>query len=275
MAAFDIIEAVNSPGTPGKTGDDRYGFDAGEGTAWVLDGATDATPLQPFPGVESGAAWFAETLSDALLANAHKAGETAEVYLQRVLATVRQRAEDESETSLESLPPEAWPIASGIWLRRLDEHIELCWLGDCMALDLATGTVIGTENASEKESAENREILKRSETEIWDAVRQARRQTFETRKPIFSLRPEVAAPLNTAHLPVESTTQLVLMSDGFYRLIHPYGLHDGPALAEAIRTHGLGALITQLRDHEARHSREDMARIKRADDACALWLAFT
>lgn len=275
MAAFDIIEAVNSPGKPGKTGDDRYGFDAAVGTAWVLDGATDATSLQPFPGAESGAAWFAETFSDALLIHAPKTGEPAEEYIQRVLSTVREKADGECEVSLEALPPEAWPIASGIWLRRLEDQIELCWLGDCMALDLTTGAVIGTEEASEKESAENREILKRNETEIWEAVRLARRQTFETNRPIFSLRPEVATPLNRATLPTGTAVQLVLMSDGFYRLIHPYDLYTGPALSEAIRTRGLGPMISELRDHEARHSREALARIKRADDACALWLSLS
>ena len=65
------------------------------------------------------------------------------------------------------------------------------------------------------------------------------------------------------------------MSDGCYRLIHPYGLHDNQSLCQAICADGLAARITELRDHEARHSRESMARIKRADDACALWLKIT
>ena len=64
---LDIISTVNDPGVPGKTGDDRTGFDAAAGTAWVLDGATDVTDLRPFPACESGAAWIAEVLSDRLM----------------------------------------------------------------------------------------------------------------------------------------------------------------------------------------------------------------
>lgn len=274
MAAFEIVDAVNSPGTPGKMGDDRYGFDAGAGTAWVLDGATDATPEQPFPGAESGAAWFADTLSAHLVGHAPKDGETSEAYFKRILARVREKAEAESETLLDSLPPAAWPIASGIWLRRSGETVELCWLGDCMALDLITGEEYGPIGASEQESEDNREVLKRSEEDIWNAVREARRAAFVAEKPIFSLRPQVIRELNRVSLPATAGTQILLMTDGFYRLIHPYRLYDGPALAKAVRARGLGELITQLRTHEAGLSRQAIGRVKRADDSCALWLSF-
>ena len=154
MAAFEIVDAVNSPGSAGKTGDDRYGYDDGAGTAWVLDGATDATPLQPFPGAESGAAWFADTLSSHLLGHSPTADETAEAYFQRILTRVRTRAEAESDIALASLPAAAWPIASGIWLRRLGHAAELCWLGDCMALDLKTGEIMGAVGPSEEDARE-------------------------------------------------------------------------------------------------------------------------
>ena len=87
---LDIISTVNDPGVPGKTGDDRTGFDAAAGTAWVLDGATDVTDLRPFPACESGAAWIAEVLSDRLM-QGPQSGETPEAYFAAVLADVRQR----------------------------------------------------------------------------------------------------------------------------------------------------------------------------------------
>ncbi len=55
---LEAVSTVNDPGMPGKTGDDRVGFDAAAGTVWVLDGATDVTDLRPFPACESGAAWI-------------------------------------------------------------------------------------------------------------------------------------------------------------------------------------------------------------------------
>ena len=112
---LDVVSTVNDPGVPGKTGDDRAGFDAAAGTAWVLDGATDVTDLRPFPACESGAAWIAEALSDRLM-QAPQSGETPEAYFASVLADVRQRAEAETRIPLDKLPGEALPIASGIWM---------------------------------------------------------------------------------------------------------------------------------------------------------------
>jgi hypothetical protein len=37
---IEVLGTVNDPGTPGKSGDDRYGFEAAAGRAWVIDGAT-------------------------------------------------------------------------------------------------------------------------------------------------------------------------------------------------------------------------------------------
>ncbi|MEL6569885.1 MAG: protein phosphatase 2C domain-containing protein [Pseudomonadota bacterium] len=271
MAAIEVIECVNSPGKLGRTGDDRYGFDAQMGTAWVLDGATDATGLMPFPGAESGAAWIAETLSDALLATPPNDTPTP-AYFRTILETVRERAEGESEVSLEKLPPEALPIASGIWMRRLGYEIEFAWLGDCMALDFSTGDVIGPVADVETETHENREVLKLTEAEIWEQVRLARAARHASGKPIFSLQPADGERVNLARRPARSGAQFALMSDGFYRLIEPYGLYSGRELAREIAGRGLAGLITQLRDHEASSEHADLARIKRSDDACALWL---
>jgi len=271
MAAIAVLDAVNSPGKLGRTGDDRYGFDGQMGTAWVLDGATDATGLMPFPGAESGAAWIAETLSDALLAtppNTH----AAPAYFTQILETVRARAEDESEVSLEKLPPEALPIASGIWMRRLADAVEFAWLGDCMALDMSTGAVIGPAGDVERETRENRKVLKLTEAEIWEQVRLARAARHASGAPIFGLRPEDGARVNLARHAAQAGSQFTLMSDGFYRLIEPYGLYTPAGLASAIAERGLSPLITQLRDHEASNGHEALARIKRSDDACALWV---
>ena len=37
---IEVLGTVNDPGTPGKSGDDRYGFEAAAGRACVIDGAT-------------------------------------------------------------------------------------------------------------------------------------------------------------------------------------------------------------------------------------------
>ena len=272
MSAFEIIETINSPGTPGKGGDDRFGFDPGAGTAWVLDGATDVTDLTPFPRAESGAAWVAEATSNAFMALSPDEGETARAYFQRALTAVRKRAAGETEIALNRLPGEAWPIASGIWARVAGEEIEFSWMGDCMALDLSTGDFIGPVQAAKDETDELQGKADYTRDQIWAMVREARRQSFDARKPIFGLRPEVVRVPAPVMRPACSGAGFVLMSDGFYRLIEPYRLYDGPGLAEAISNKGLAGLIAELRAFETGAVERSIPRVKSADDACALWL---
>ena len=61
------------------------------------------------------------------------------------------------------------------------------------------------------------------------------------------------------------------MTDGFYRLVSPYGRYTDAGLIEAASAKGLGALMSELRGMEA--SPEDDAKIgrfKTSDDATAL-----
>ncbi|MEM1151317.1 MAG: protein phosphatase 2C domain-containing protein [Pseudomonadota bacterium] len=271
MAAIAVLDCVNSPGKLGGTGDDRYGFDAQMGTAWVLDGATDATDQMPFPGAESGAAWIAETLSDTLLAEPPLT-RAAPDYFRTVLETVRIRAEEESHVPLETLPPEALPIASGIWMRRLGDTVEFAWLGDCMALDMSTGGVLGPVEDVADETRQAQAALVLGDAEIREQVRLARAERHASGRPIFGLMPEDGARVNLVRVAARPGAGFVLMSDGFYRLIEPYGLFGGPELAQAISRCGLSGLITRLRDFEASSAHGDLARIKRSDDACALWV---
>jgi hypothetical protein len=65
------------------------------------------------------------------------------------------------------------------------------------------------------------------------------------------------------------------MSDGFYRLVSPYGRYTDEGLIDAVMDRGLGALMRELREMEA--SPEDDARIgrfKTSDDATALLVEF-
>lgn len=273
MAALTYVEAVNSPGTPGKTGDDRYGFDAQAGTAWVLDGATDVTALKPFPSAESGAAWVAEALSRRLMIAPPPADLDARSYWRDVMADTREAATAASTVPLEDLPPEALPIASGIWLRRRDDTVELAWMGDCVALDMDTGEIHGAADAIAAETEDSESLASLTEAERWEAARQSRIVTNTTGKPAFGLFPERAAALSTTTLTIAGGRSLVLMSDGFYRLIEPYALAaDGPALAAMIRDIGLSGALNRLRTFEADTPPDSIARIKPSDDSCALWV---
>ncbi len=275
MSAFELVEAVNSPGTPGRMGDDRYGFDAGAGTAWVLDGATDVTDLKPFPQAESGAAWLAEALSERLMVPPPEDLDPV-AYWRDVMSDVRLRAARESTIPLATLPPEARPVASGIWLHRRGNRAELAWMGDCLALDLDTGAIHGADHSIAQETEDSRQLAPLSEAERWEKARLSRRATNTSAKPIFGLDPEKADGLSIKHAEISPGSSMVLLSDGFFRLVDPYRLvPDGPSLAALVRSEGLSGALSVMRGFEAETPDDEIVRIKPSDDACALWLQFT
>ena len=63
------------------------------------------------------------------------------------------------------------------------------------------------------------------------------------------------------------------MSDGFYRLVSPYGRYTDAALIEAANAKGLGPLMQELRALEANPEDDaKVGRFKTSDDATALLL---
>jgi hypothetical protein len=73
-------------------------------------------------------------------------------------------------------------------------------------------------------------------------------------------------------LRAEPGAALLCMTDGFYRLVEPYGLYTDAGLAQACVGEGLDHVLARLRRHEhAAGSGTGMA-VKQADDASAvLW----
>ena len=268
---LEVISTVNDPGVPGKTGDDRAGFDAAAGTAWVLDGATDVTDLRPFPACESGAAWIAEALSDRLM-QGPEAGEAPEAYFASVLADVRQRAEAESRIPLDKLPGEALPIASGIWMWLQGEEAVFVYMGDCMALvrSAAGVSLIGQAEKAEDETATARRVMALTPEERMGWLRQTRRMSNEIGTG-FGLGADVVSNLKTARIAMRPGDEVCLMSDGLYRLISPYATHTLESLMADLSDKGLPALIRMLRDFENAPD-GDIPRIKRRDDASAVYL---
>ncbi len=275
-SALDVLETINDPGKPGRTGDDRFGCDLGAGTAWLLDGATDVSDLAPFPRAESGAAWMAEALSTRLM-KAPATDEPATAYFESVLKDVRSAAARESEISLDSLPLEASPIAAGIWMRITRPGLaEFCWLGDCMAIVSAgpgEAELIGTPEKAEDETAAAKALLAMSVEDRLEALRGARRLQNTPGRAIFGLDPGAADHLERREVSLPGGTDILLMSDGFYRLVSPYREMTPPALVDYVRENGLIGALQKLRAMEgADADNVRMGRIKTRDDACAVWL---
>ncbi len=265
------IDTVNDPGTRGKTGDDRFGFDGAAGTAWVLDGATDVTDLRPFPHSESGAAWIADAISARLMQGPDE-GETPEAYFGRVLADVRARAEAESRIPLDTLPGEALPIASGIWMHLQEGGAVFAYMGDCLAIvrHRATVHVVGAEDKVDDETDAARAVLAMTPEERLGWLRQSRRLSNDIGS-CFGLGRAGAESLQVQLVALEPGDEVCLMSDGLYRLVSPYATHTPGGLMQALAEDGLLALVRALRRFENAPD-GDIPRIKRRDDASAVYL---
>lgn len=266
---IEVLDSVNDPGTQGKSGDDRYGFDAAAGRAWVIDGATDATDLKPFPNAESGAAWLAETVS-ARLMSGPDSGEGASAYFGRVLTDVRAEAERASKVALTSLPGEAMPVASAMWLRREGDVCEFVWAGDCFAIagsGSGEARLIGTQEKADAETREAARMLALSHEERWAILQAQRRAANAPQRGLITLYPAAAAHLSTLRLPLPAGTSVLLMTDGFFRFVEPYGLDTPASLLARVLKDGLAAATGSLRQHEATPHN---VRLKARDDAAAV-----
>ncbi|MFN3911728.1 protein phosphatase 2C domain-containing protein [Hyphomonas sp.] len=268
--AISLVDAVNDPGTPGKSGDDRYGFDAAAGRAWVIDGATDVTDLKPFPA-ESGAAWLAETVS-ARLMSGPEAGEGAKPYFGRVLTDVCAEAARQSKLPLDTLPGEARPVASAMWMRREGDTCEFVWAGDCFAIagtGGASARLIGTQENAGAETRDAARMLAMTDAERLAVLQAQRRAANAAERGVIMLNPVAAQHLQSERLTLAPGAPVLLMTDGFFRFVEPYGLDTPESLLARVLKDGLPSAIKALRQHEATpHG----VRIKARDDAAALLL---
>ena len=272
---FSLISQFNSPGKGAGTGDDRFGHDAGAGTAWVVDGATDLGPVRLFREQESDAAWLAEALSALLMTHAHNDRPSTE-YLSGVLAALADRARKASRMPMDKAPPESLPIASGMWMRAGATEIDFAWLGDCMALVRSTDgrtTPIGTEEKADRETETSRRMASASSEEKLAELRRIRAiQNTTPEHALFGLSPHAAQNICVRTLRRGSVTDVVLMTDGLWRLVQPYGAMTADELMALIVADGLDAALRHLRAHEAAPRRDLTTRFKAADDACAIHL---
>lgn len=269
--SFEVLDWINDPGTPGKTGDDRFGHDAAAGLAWVVDGATDATDLIPFPRAESGAAWIAETFSASLMGAPPEEKEAPKPYFERVLTTVAAEARRQSKIPLDKLPGEALPIASSMWVRRLGKDCEFVWSGDCFAIAEFgnEARLIGTEEKADAETREAGRMLALSPEERWAILQSQRRAANQPERGLISLNPASARHMATERLSLPVGAHILLMTDGFYRFVEPYHLETPASLLARVVRGGLSPTLSALRAHEAKPHGQ---RLKARDDAAAILL---
>lgn len=251
----------------------------------VLDGATSVAQTDYIDAQQGDVAWFVHAFAAALEA-AIAPGVTQAGAVRRAVDAVRQAYCDRAGGA--PIPLYAHPLAAFTWIRirRMDDHLALSLycLGDCKAFAVDTdGGVIDLDPYVNPHEAVLREAIASLGLDGVDdpEVRRARllpmlraRREFQhgsAAPDVLCLTPqgEFRAREYALRLPPDSA--VFAMTDGFYRLVDVYGLYTIEELARRCGTHGLAALMDELRAFESARVSGPLA-VKSADDASAvLW----
>jgi serine/threonine protein phosphatase PrpC len=264
-----IASAASGPGpnedAAGTAGDGRIG------AAWVIDGATDVGGRTFVPGTDSDAAWYARTL-DAGIASLSP-GDPAAIARGAIV-----RAAEAWSTAVAGMdvPRHGLPSAA------------VAWVGWTVVLrqDGHPARALGRQGVTASEVALNAAVRRLQQEGVADsAARRAalidrlQSQRARMNSPggywIFSVDPAAADHLDRMDVRLDGAGHLLLATDGFWRLVDPYGVHDADGLMDAVVARGPQALIAELRALEAADADcIRFPRIKARDDATAVLIRY-
>lgn len=250
----------------------------------VMDGATPLTPRRWIGAGASDPAWFVRRFGADLGALLQQSGSQEALVLRALEAT---RAAW-SALATESPPPYAWPVATLSWVRvrhgvaGAPATLELFCLGDSKILlagpDGAVRDLDPFDNPMEREVqaavaalvAEGVDDAAARWERLLPMLKERRHaQNTAPRPQVLCLAPRGPFLARRARVEAPAGALLLVMSDGFYRLVDTYRLYDDATLAAACLARGLDALVDELRAFEAGAGAAGITA-KRADDASAL-----
>lgn len=265
---------------PKPPNEDAYG--TAHHAAWVIDGATGVS-LGPDILAPSGAAWLAASLSDVLATETRPGMDIAGLLAlaERGVADRFAAAVDPArEIDAPDLPTGCLGLAV-----LAGDRLQLGVIGDIslMHRDRARRLKLLSDHAVEAFGERTMEALRRAvrerpDEDPWRAVRVQIRENrrFANQPGGYSV---VHPTLPWAHrvtrdeVAVAAGDEVLLASDGFYRLVDHFGLHDPQTLMDAALDFGLEAMVQRLRAIETQDRGGALApRVKVHDDATAILL---
>jgi hypothetical protein len=252
----------------------------------VLDGATSLVEDAQADGGSFDVVWFVKRFAHEF-GLARDAGVERCALLDRAArATSHAYAE---HTAGRGLPDYAWPLASLAWLRAAragDTYAAyLTSLGDCkVLLRLPGGSVTDLDPIdTEPELSLYRVVAGlRAEGVLDPAARFERMlpllrerraaQNLDPHPNVLTVRPRGPYATRERSFEIPAGSMLLAMSDGFWRLVDPYGLMTARELGDAVVGEGLDAVLARLRAYETGAGGAASLMVKRADDASAVAL---
>ena len=270
----------------GTVNEDGWGFFGAEGdveAAWVFDGVTGINDRNYLPG-GSDAQWLVSRAHYHLMRLAGSDASLASL----VASLVELLIDDWREVSAGlDLPAEYDPPAACLILaKRYRDTWQAVRLGDsCLLVRAGDGShrILAASPNNVFDNWLAREAEKRRTAGVLDTkqlLAEFQPQLLTGRKARNTLggysilEASPAAAQFAENFDLGSPSAILLCTDGFYRAVDHYGLHDDEGLIDACgRKGGVAAVLKQIRAAEAADpSCKRYLRFKPADDATAVML---
>lgn len=287
LTSFTLHSAITAPGS--KTNEDAYGVwpdDKAPQAAWVLDGVTGINDRALLPG-PTDAAWFVARAQEALPALLAATGDRPAPELIAQLCDALTTQQDAAWLSPDGATGRETPAASFVLCRQLGASMEIARLGDCLVLlEWMDGHVqlLDDPALADIEADLKIRILHLRAKGVTDPA-----ATLSAMMPVLrDIRHRRNATggygvltadhsclnlLQVDRFPASDLRGILLVSDGYYRLVDVYGAMPDAELLRRTAESGAEKMLAELRAIEAADPHGALhPRLKMADDATALLL---
>lgn len=277
-----VVHALSQRGI-GQHNEDAWGHVVGKNelVVWVIDGASGVCRDQLGLSI-SDAAWYAGRLSAEFAAF-----PPASCDIREYLAAVIERMRDAYCTMLPGrsrVAKVALPSAAILWVRlrveRFKVHLDAWWLGDCSLIVQPTGPAAQLIGAPGELSLSRHDQrlscdpqARRDGRLLARLKRQRARMNTKSGYWICSIDPRAAWQARSTTLEMPMPTTLLLMSDGFSRILDLFHAVDELTLLHGGAA-GLPGTVARLRELEdGIDSMDTHPRVKVSDDATAVHIS--
>jgi len=276
MLRLRLVETIAHPCK--EANEDLFGCNAQ--AAWIFDGATGIGP-NIIPGAPTDPYWLVHAMNAAMTQHWDEHAPTRALCR----SAAGQVIEQFSQVAPEPTPPLIdRPTACWLMARLWDGQLELSTVGDCQLIHagaegvLEFGGKIGDVAAPVRDELAR---LKAAGVDARDLVRLLLPFEREVRAKanvdggyaIVDLTPRWIDRIERRAVRASAGDRILLMTDGFYRLIDTFGTYDAETLMAAALSRGLQPLYEELRALEtADENCEAFPREKVRDDVAAALL---
>jgi hypothetical protein len=275
-----IIDTWINPGHPHKDNEDTWNsVQYGDlDLIWLLDGCTDVDRETPYPDGKTNAFWYKETLSHLLKTHPYiSLQQDPKLYVASIIEKIRAEYINlglDFDKKEWAYPSSTFVMAayskSTRVLRLLGQGDSYCLVKkDTQDVEKFPAQIFVTEENKElKKSLQKTTLSSFLVEDQLDFYRAERANSLRSGLRSLSLFPDRLMGFQSVDMILDTDTDLLLVSDGFYRLVD---MHDMYSPLELFTEGSLNMLGNRLRNYEREKSAHLTATTSKIhDDATAV-----